>query len=202
MLSGNNNEIEVKAKKMLQRTERHLNRLQNIVAEDSTRPQDEETIRFEEEQTNLIQSYIKQSSNKLKELLRQRKLSDKGAKPTLAQRLAIYDLQPKYPHLVTVLDFKDDAEQLSRQDALLMKQQDSADAPKLKNPLTTFGSIHLSKAAGIAFQLAGFTQPSPIQQLAFPLLLSKEKKNLYPPCRNRVRKNVGLFVAHYRTIVA
>ena len=51
MLSGNNNEIEVKAKKMLQRTERHLNRLQNIVVEDSTRPQDEETIRFEEEQT-------------------------------------------------------------------------------------------------------------------------------------------------------
>lgn len=175
-----NNDIEQKAKAMFQRTKRHLNRLQSVAPEEEEiskmvlSSSDETAELFEQERELLIKSYIKQSSNKLKELLKQRKLSNKGAKPSLAQRLANYDLQPKYPHL-TSMDFRDDVEQLSQKqrDSFLQKQMQEEEDAK-SNPLTSFGSAltSLSKAAGTALKIAGFEHPSPIQQLAFPMFYS------------------------------
>lgn len=176
-----NIDVDRKAKEMFQRTKRHLNRLQNFIPEkECEKPllsnSDRSTELFEQEQELIFKSYMKQSSNTLKELLKQRQLSNKGAKPTLAQRLANYDLQPKYPHLTTI-EFQDDVEQLSQkqQDSFLQKQKEHEEDAK-SNPLTSFGSTftNLSKAAGTALKMAGFTHPSPIQQLAFPVFYSKK----------------------------
>lgn len=175
-----NNDVEQKAKDMFERTKRHFNRLQSFAPEEEEISKmvlsnsDKTSKLFEQERELLVKSYMKQSSNKLKELLKQRKLSNKGAKPSLAQRLANYDLQPKYPHL-TSMDFRDDVEHLSQKqrDSFLQKQMQVEEDAK-SNPLTSFGSAltSLSKAAGTALRIAGFEKPSPIQQLAFPMFNS------------------------------
>ena len=158
------------ARAALERTAAHLQRLQPLQLEPDD-PQD--PLRLERE--TLYQEYIQQAANTLKGLLKERRLSDKGRKPDLANRLVAYELQQRYGDTSNILDDKESAYVYDE-----IKKGDTDDAATKRAAVSdvvmpdTFAGLDLSSAARTALQQAGFCRPTPIQRAVIPSLVKGE----------------------------
>lgn len=173
---------DASAAQALERTKAQLAKIQRQQrAVDENAPPDP----LGEERERLVQSYVQQSANALKEQLKTRGLPRNGRKPDLARRLAEDDLQQSYR------DEPDDAAVLKSQgqhtDALVVKAMAEQDADLLPSSelekddmvrtLTTFATLRLSPAAGRALGRAQFDTPTPIQAEALPRL-ARQRESL------------------------
>lgn len=177
-LSLSQNSVEESARMALQRTADHLKRLQRQRAPLQLQPdQPQDPLSLERERLYL--SYIQQSANSLKELLKQRRLSNKGNKPDLARRLVAYDLQQQYGNDDDMAFLESKQADSYAQDKLIgdgrieQEAQRVASVAGLKKPVL-FGGLALSQAASTALARAGFSRPTPIQREAIPSLVKGE----------------------------
>jgi hypothetical protein len=154
------------AQEALQATARHLQKLQerNAPIADSSKEDP-----FSKERESFYREYLKQSANSLKRQLQERGLQQNGRKPSLAARLAEYDLQREYGMISTL----DDEEEEVTKWRNVVEENDSV------TPITTFCGITLSEAAANALGSAEFTTPSGIQAQAIPPLMQGEAAILH-----------------------
>ena len=129
------------------------------------------------ERERLYAQYAQQPANTLKDECQRRRLPKRGTKPDMARRLARYDLQLKYGHVVDdlkgdVTDGETPPPLLSSSPALAVAPStsgtdDGSSSSSSSSLLAQFGSIiPLSAAASRALTRAGFVHPSPIQAQA------------------------------------
>lgn len=136
-----------------QRTVSQLERLKR------ERPRTAEASSDDTDPAQLYESLIRQSANSLKEQLKERKLSTKGRKPDLAQRIVDYEFR--------LNKFSDDVEIPVIWDPATAGDDDEGTSSNKK--VRTFAGLKLSSAAGTALGKAKFAKPSPIQQAVIPL---------------------------------
>ena len=147
----------------LQRTAAHLQKLQK----QQEPPQPSKEDPFAQERELLYREYIKQSANALKSELKQRGLMQTGRKPSLAARLAEYDLQKEYGIQIQA---DEDLEEIKAWKNIETKDD---------SPVTHFCGLRLSDAAASALGAANFQTPSPIQAQAIPALNKGESSILH-----------------------
>ncbi len=135
--------------KAFQRTASQLERLKR------QRPRDGETTE-DTDPVQLYESLIRLPANSLKEQLKERKLSTKGRKPDLAQRIVDYEFR--------LNKFSDDVEVPVAWDAVDVV----GDGSSIRQ-VRAFAGMKLSTAAGNALGKAKFDKPSPIQRAVIPL---------------------------------
>lgn len=158
------------AQDALARTAAHLKKLQRVPkAVNPDDPPDPLGI----EREKIYQDYIQKPANILKDILKERKLPRNGRKPTLARRLAEYDLlqlygEPEEYELESIAGSK----VLGSEEMFVVD-----DEPKM--PLSQFAGIPISPAAGNALARANFVRPSPIQAAAIPSLARGESLVLH-----------------------
>jgi hypothetical protein len=149
--------------KALERTKAQLEKLQRQRLPTKNDPPDPLGAKRQE----LYQSFLSLPANALKEMLKERKLPRKGRKPDLASRLAAFELHLEYG--VDTFNKNEESDVLFTSSKL----QDNTDEPLL------FCGILLSTPASQALRRAGFTQPTPIQAAAIPMIRNGESVLLH-----------------------
>jgi superfamily II DNA/RNA helicase len=157
-------------KDALQRTADQLERMKN--QETATLSED-----AEDEFDVILQHYLHQPANSLKQELKQRNLPVRGTKPDLANRLAEHDLLSKRRGTRLLQDEYDDEENIETWNPEESNQE--GQQYQKQKPLKTFCGLKLSSAAGQALGKANFRKPSPIQKSSIPSLVGRESLILH-----------------------
>ena len=122
-----------------------------------------------------LEEYLKLPALKLKELCRQQKLSTKGRKPDLAKRLV-----DAAADTATTINDDDDDDDDSLPD--LIRNDDSDDFLDVQREFSFHGyPMELSQYAKMALARASFITATPIQQVAWKAILSRENVLLHAP---------------------
>jgi superfamily II DNA/RNA helicase len=162
---------DVSARAALQRTAEHLRRLQakppQLQPDD---PQDPLSL----EREKLYAEYVLQSANTLKDMLKQRRLSNKGRKPDLARRLVAYELQKQYGGDENGF-LASKAGSSYNEDKMVgatpnRESRPEGDKDDFASTPFSFAGLRLSAAASRALRRAGFSRPTPIQQASLSSL--------------------------------
>jgi len=146
----------------------------------------------------ILQEYLLQPANVLKQELKVRHLPTRGRKPDLARRLAEYDLKvqrgidieaEEAEEIIEAWNPEESSSSSSKTKSSSSSSSSSSDSSSGDNAqqqqqqtqkrLNTFCGLHLSPAAGRALGKADFGTPSPIQKAAIPALLNRESLILH-----------------------
>jgi len=121
-----------------------------------------------QERELLYREYLQLPANTLKQELQRHQLPNRGRKPDLARRLVQFELHEKYGSLKTG---KEDEDYYKTMD----DDADDDDTPiPQQRRLQQFAGLRLSESTSAALGRAGFTQPSPIQAAAIPVLAQQQ----------------------------